>query len=151
MRNPTCRWEPQVRLGSVPDTAEFVEHLSSCAECQESLAVRNWLQEFAAMPLEGPPAPGPTLVWLKGQTLRRWEQERASTIFADRMQVGLGVAGALGLFAWLWRQLSVTGASELVLLPSGTNFSRALPVLLVISLFVLLATISTTARDFFAQ
>jgi hypothetical protein len=151
VRKPTCRWEPQVRLGRVPETVEFVEHLSSCAECQEGLAVRNWLQEFAATPLEGAPVPGPALLWLKGQTLQRWEQERRSSIFAERMQVGLGVAGAFGLFAWLWQQLSVTGGSELVVLTAGTDFSRALPGLLVISLFLLLATISTTARDLFAR
>jgi hypothetical protein len=109
------------------------------------------LQGFAAMPLEGPPAPDPTLLWLKGQTLRRWEQERRFTIIAERMQIGLGIAGALGLFAWLWRQLFVTRASELLLVTSGTDFSRALPALLAISLFLMLATISTTGRDLFAN
>lgn len=151
MRKPTCRWEPQVRLGRVPDTAEFVEHVSSCTECQEGFTVRDWLQEFAAMPLEHSSAPGPTLLWLKGQTLQRWEQERRSTIFAERMQVSLGIAGAFGLFAWLWRQLSVTDPSELVLLTSGRDLSRALPALLVITVLLLLATIVTTAKDLFAQ
>jgi hypothetical protein len=148
MPNPTCSWESQVRLGEVSDMPEFAQHLSSCVECQESVAVRRWLQEFAAMPLEGSLPPDPTFLWLKGQTLRRWEQERRSTILAERMQVGLGIAGALGLFAWLWRQLSTTGASVAT---SGADFSRALPVLLVISLFVLIVTVAMTGRDPVAQ
>jgi hypothetical protein len=145
---PTCSWESQVRLGEVPDTAEFAQHLSSCVECQESLAVRRWLQEFAAMPLEGSLPPDPRFLWLKGQTLKRWEQERRFAMLAERMQVGLGIAGALGLFAWLWRLLSTTGASAVTL---EADFSRALPILLVISLFMLIVTVGMTARDPVAQ
>lgn len=99
------------------------------------------------MPLEGPSPPDPRFLWLKGETLRRWEQERRATIFAERMQIGVGMTGTFGLFAWLWQQLFITGASDLVMQTSGADFSHALPALLVISLFVLIVTVSMTARD----
>ncbi|MGH9386139.1 MAG: hypothetical protein ACRD2N_17830 [Vicinamibacterales bacterium] len=72
-------------------------------------------------------------------------------MFAERMQVGLGIVGAFGLSAWLWRHLSLTGASDLVVLSSGADFSRALPAVLVISLIVLIVTVSMTARDLLTQ
>jgi ABC-type nitrate/sulfonate/bicarbonate transport system permease component len=100
------------------------------------------------MPLEGSLPPDPRFLWLKGQTLKRWEQERRFAMLAERMQVGLGIAGALGLFAWLWRLLSTTGASAVTL---EADFSRALPILLVISLFMLIVTVGMTARDPVAQ
>jgi hypothetical protein len=147
-----CRWESQVRLGREPDIREFRDHLPSCIECQESLAVRAWLQKFAALPLGGSSAPSARFLWLKGQMLRRWEQERRSTVSAERVQVSLGVAGAIALFAWLWRQLPTTALSDLpVLGVSGPDFSHALPAVLVLSLAVLIVTLSMAARDLVTQ
>ena len=148
MRQRTCKWESQVRLGHGPDIRDFREHLSNCAECQESLAVRAWLQNFAALPLAGPPPPDPGFLWLKGQTLRQWEKQRRSTVFIERMQVSLGTMGVIGLFAWLWRRLqgSALSASPLPL-AFGADFSRALPAILVLSLAMLIIIVSVWARD----
>jgi hypothetical protein len=148
MRQWTCRWETQVRLGHEPDIREFREHLSNCAQCQESLAVRAWLQNFAALPLAGSPPPDPSFLWLKGQILRRWEKQRRSTLSMERMQVSLGALGVMGLFAWLWRQLQGSPLSAPPLpLALGADFSRALPAILVLSLAMLIITLFITARD----
>jgi hypothetical protein len=151
MRQGTCIWESQVRLGRDPDIRDFREHLFSCAECQDSLAIRAWFQKFAALPLEGPP-PNPGHLWFKGQVLRRLEQQRRSTVSMQRMQVGLGVAGVIALFAWLWRQLQRSAAFDSSL-PFGSeaDFSRALPAILVLSLTVLIVAVSLTVRDIVAS
>jgi hypothetical protein len=143
----TCKWESQVRLGRDPATRDFMEHLPGCAECQETLAVRAWFQEFSELSLEGPP-PSPGHLWFKGQVLRRLEQQRRSTLSMQRMQVSLGMTGVIGLFAWLWRRVQTSAVFDSPLaFASGMDLSRALPVILVLSVAVLIVSVSVTARD----
>src|SRR5688500_12480935 len=147
MRQQTCKWESDVRLGRDPDIGDFREHLASCAECQESFAVHAWFQKFAALALEGPP-PNPGPLWFKGHVLRRLEQQRRATISMQRMQVTLGATGVIGLFVWLWRQVHTLAVFDSSLpLASGADFSRALPAILVLSVAMLIVTVSVTARD----
>ena len=67
--------------------------------------IRAWMRELAAAPLEGGPLPDPTHLWWKAELLRRWDQERRTVEpieRGERLQVGIGLVGAVVLLVWLW-------------------------------------------------
>lgn len=67
--------------------------------------VSAYMQALASAPLDASPLPDPSLVWWKGQLLRRWDAERqadAAIDVGERVQVAIGVAGALLLLVWMW-------------------------------------------------
>jgi hypothetical protein len=112
----TCDREADVRqlARSGAGDAELRAHVAECELCRETMAVAGWMQEFAALPLDAAPLPNPDYLWWKAQILRRWEAERAVVKPIDvgeRVQVGIGLVGAIALFVWLWRDAQPQAAS----------------------------------------
>jgi hypothetical protein len=78
--------------------------------------VTAWMEEFGRTPLEAPPLIDPSLLWWKAQLMRRWDAERRAMRaieVGEQIQVGIGVASALVLLAWLWRVLPISGGQTL--------------------------------------
>jgi hypothetical protein len=70
--------------------------------------VRGWMQEFATIPIDSSPVLDARALWLKAQLLKRWDAQRqviAPIERAEPLHIGIGVAGALVLLAWLWRSV----------------------------------------------
>jgi hypothetical protein len=70
--------------------------------------VRAWMRELATIPIDSSPSLDARELWLKAQLLRRWDAQRqviAPIERAEPVHIGIGVAGALGLLAWLWRSV----------------------------------------------
>jgi hypothetical protein len=70
--------------------------------------VRAWMQEFAIIPIDASSLLDATELWWKAELLKRWDAQRQALAPIERaepVQVGIGVAGALGLLAWLWRSV----------------------------------------------
>lgn len=66
------------------------------------------MQELATIPLESSPVLDARALWLKAQLLKRWDAQRQAIAPIERAEpvhIGIGVAGALGLLAWLWRSV----------------------------------------------
>lgn len=67
--------------------------------------VRAWMRELAAVSLDAAPLPDPHQLWWKAELLKRWDTQRrtaASIDRAERIQIGIGLAGALLLLLSLW-------------------------------------------------
>jgi hypothetical protein len=70
--------------------------------------VRAWMQEFAIIPIDANSLLDARDLWLKAQLLKRWDAQRQAIAPIERaepVQISIGVAGALGLLAWLWRSV----------------------------------------------
>jgi hypothetical protein len=70
--------------------------------------VRGWMQELAAIPIDSSSLLDAKELWLKAQLLKRWDAQRQAIAPIERaepVQIIIGVAGALGLLAWLWRSV----------------------------------------------
>jgi len=70
--------------------------------------VRGWMQEFASIPVDSSPVLDARDLWLKAQLLKRWDAQRQAIAPIERAEpvhIGIGVAGALVLLAWLWRSV----------------------------------------------
>jgi hypothetical protein len=70
--------------------------------------VGAWMQELATIPIESNPVLDARALWLKAQLLKRWDAQRQAIAPIERAEpvhIGIGVAGALGLLAWLWRSV----------------------------------------------
>jgi hypothetical protein len=70
--------------------------------------VGAWMQQLATIPVDARPLHDARELWLKAQLLRRWDAQRqviAPIERAEPVHIGIGVAGALGLLAWLWRSV----------------------------------------------
>jgi hypothetical protein len=68
--------------------------------------VRQWMQEFAALPLPQSRLPEAQLLWWKAELLRRWDDERKALAPIERAEpitVSIGVIGALVLMLTLWQ------------------------------------------------
>jgi hypothetical protein len=106
-------------------------HVAECDACRETIAVAGWMQAFAASRLEAAALPNPDYLWWKAQILRRWEDERAVVKpleVGERVQIGIGLVGALLLLVWLWRQIQpqALGSSvAVVLVLSGLVLAAA--------------------------
>lgn len=77
-------------------------------EQRETMAVTAWMKEFASLPSHEAPLPDPTYLWWKAEMLRRWDaQQKASEPIevGEQVQVGVGLAAAVGLLIWLWRTM----------------------------------------------
>jgi hypothetical protein len=71
-------------------------------------AVRGWMQELAAIPIDSSPVLDARDLWLKAQLLKRWDAQRQAIAPIERAEpvhIFIGVAGALVLLAWLWRSV----------------------------------------------
>jgi hypothetical protein len=70
--------------------------------------VRAWMQELAAIPIDGGPMPDARQLWWKAELLKRWDAQRQAVEPIERaepVQVGIGLAGAVALLASLWRYM----------------------------------------------
>jgi hypothetical protein len=72
----------------------------------EDAVVRQWMQQFAALPLPESRLPEAQLLWWKAELLRRWDEERRALAPIERAEpitVSIGVIGALILMLTLWQ------------------------------------------------
>jgi hypothetical protein len=72
----------------------------------EDAIVRQWMQDFAALPLPESRLPEAQLLWWKAELLRRWDDERKALAPIERAEpitVTIGVIGALVLMLTLWQ------------------------------------------------
>ena len=75
-------------------------------EDPELALVRQWMEEFSALPLPKSRLPEPQLLWWKAELLRRWDGERRALAPIERAEpitVSIGVIGALVLMLTLWQ------------------------------------------------
>ena len=73
---------------------------------REHIVVRQWMQEFAAVPLPEGRLPEAQLLWWKAELLRKWDEERKAIAPIERAEpitVTVGVIGALVLMLTLWQ------------------------------------------------
>ena len=64
--------------------------------------VKEWMRQFATLPLDAPPLPDPAYLWWKGQLLKQWDAQRTATApleWGEHAQVATGLAGAAILLA----------------------------------------------------
>jgi hypothetical protein len=92
--------------------------------------IARWMQEFAAQPAGEPPSFTAAAIWQKAELLRRWDAQRQAAAPIDvgeRVQVGVGLAGAVGLLIWLSQHLPDSAASSptLVAAFAGTTLLLA--------------------------
>ncbi|MBI2835092.1 MAG: hypothetical protein HYX76_11775 [Acidobacteria bacterium] len=122
-------------------------HATTCAVCHETLAVASWMQQLATLPIEGPPLPDPMHIWLKAEMLRRWDAHRKAVVtpleVGERIQMGIGLAGATALLAWLWSRLNTLQPSAV--LPSPVT------IMLIVSVVLLAGALSIFARELMAR
>jgi hypothetical protein len=107
----------------------------------ERMIVR-WMQDLAALPPEGPSALDPAQLWWKAELLRRWDAQRrvaAPIEVGERVQVGVGLAGAIALLFWLARQLPQATTSSTL---TGVMIASVL-LLVSVAAFSIWALIST--------
>ena len=69
--------------------------------------VRSWMAKLAAVPvaIDGP-LPDAHQLWWKAELLKRWDAQRQAAApleQAERVNVSIGLAGAIVLFVSLWR------------------------------------------------
>lgn len=79
---------------------------AAAASADEDVIVRQWMEEFAAVPLPASRLPAPQLLWWKAELLRRWDDERKALAPIERTEpiaVSVGVIGALVLMLTLWQ------------------------------------------------
>jgi hypothetical protein len=79
---------------------------ASAASADEDAIVRQWMQDFAALPLPDGRLPEAQLIWWKAELLRRWDDERKALAPIERAEpitVTIGVIGALVLMLTLWQ------------------------------------------------
>jgi hypothetical protein len=75
--------------------------------------VRAWMEKLAAIPMDARSLPDARHIWWKAELLKRWDaQQRAiePIEWAELLQVGMSVAGALILLAWQWRSTPAPGS-----------------------------------------
>jgi hypothetical protein len=75
---------------------------------REDTLVRQWMQEFAALPMPEGRLPESQLLWWKAELLRRWDAERKAIAPIERAEpvtVTIGVIGALVLMLTLWQSV----------------------------------------------
>jgi hypothetical protein len=144
-RQRSCEREAEVRqmVRSGEDAPALRAHASTCEPCHETLVVATWMKAFAASPLGGPPLPDPTHTWLRAEMLRRWDAQRKAVAPIDvgeRVQVGIGLAGALILLLWLWSRLDIPQQS--------VGMSTAVTIMLSVSAVLLAGAASVVVRLF---
>lgn len=140
-----CDREPAVRrmIRIGPEDPALREHAAQCAACTETLAVAVAMQELAAARVDHPEI-DPSYLWCKGELLRQWDAQRrvaAPVERAEPVQVAIGLAGALVLLVWLWRQMpGFTGTT------SG-SWADTLALTALVSIGVLVAIGVISIRD----
>ena len=75
--------------------------------------VRVWMRELAAVSIDPRPLPDARGLWWKAELLKRWDAQRQAVAPIERAEpvhVGIGLAGAVVLLAWLWRSVSTTSS-----------------------------------------
>jgi hypothetical protein len=106
-------------------------------EESEDRIVRQWMQDFAALPLPESRLPEAQLIWWKAELLRRWDDERKALAPIERAEpvtVTIGVIGALVLMLTLWQSapgptatlIFATVVGILALIGVGTTMIRQL-------------------------
>src|SRR5262245_19622855 len=79
--------------------------------------VKDWMRQFAALPLEAPPLPEPAYLWWKAQLLKQWDAQRSVTApleWGERAQVATGLVGATLLLALSATHFPILAAVVLV-------------------------------------
>lgn len=86
------------------------------AETESELA--RLMEELANDPIHEPPPATASEIWQKAELLRRWDAQRKAAApidLGERVQVGIGLVGALALLIWLSRQFPQTAPSPTVM------------------------------------
>ena len=134
--------EVQELARSNADAPALRAHVRTCAACRETLAVAGWMRQFAAWPVDGPPPPDPMHTWLRAELLRRWDAQRKAESpieVGERIQVGVALAGATALLAWLWSRLDG--------LQQPATLHSAATIMLIVSAVLLAGAASIVARE----
>lgn len=158
MGNRICEQAAAVRaaIRTGRDDPAVHAHLARCDSCREEAAVTRWLMDLAAAPAEPTSWPDPRILWWKARLVERWDAERRAVEpvdAADRIQLGLGLAGCVVLTLWL-RSYVASWAAQL---PAAdpTSWAAAAPTILtaVLSLagIVAAATAVVAIRSMFAD
>ena len=139
----TCSREAEVRklAGARVDDPELRAHVADCSVCRDTLAVAAFMHDVASHPVSATPLPNPDYLWWKAQILRRWEAERAVVQpieVGERVQVGIGLAGAVALLFLLWREI-----------PAQTSSTTSVPLLMVVSGIIIALTAVIACLTFF--
>ena len=76
------------------------------SEPDDGRDVAAWMQELAAIPVDGPRLPDSQVLWWKAQALRRWDTQRQATAPLDTgedIQIVRGVVATIALLGWVAR------------------------------------------------
>lgn len=158
MGGRTCDHESAVRamVRFGQDDPELRAHLARCEACRQTSDVTAWMIRFADLPVESVRLPDPGIVWWKAQLVQRWDAQRRATEPIERgqqFQVGVGVAGCVVLFVWLWPHLQSWGAR--LATPDVSALASAAPNVLVTTLaltgLLAAATVLVAVRAMFAD
>ena len=87
------------------ENAELRKHAESCGQCRHTLEVAEWMQQFAARPLDSPPVSDPAYLWWKAELLRRWDLQRRAVApieIGEQIQAVIGVVLAVILIISFW-------------------------------------------------
>jgi len=87
------------------ENAELRKHAESCGQCRHTLEVTEWMQQFAARPLDSAPVPEPAYLWWKAELLRRWDLQRRAVApieIGEQIQAVIGVVLAVILIVSFW-------------------------------------------------
>ena len=79
---------------------------ANAASAKDDGTVRQFMQQFAALPLPDSRLPEAQLLWWKAELVRRWDEERRALAPIERAEpinVSIGVIGALVLMLTLWQ------------------------------------------------
>ena len=79
--------------------------------------IATFMRELAAEPLEKGSPVTATEIWQKAELLRRWDAQRRAVEpidVSERVQVGIGLGGALTLVVWLARQVPQAAESPTI-------------------------------------
>jgi hypothetical protein len=78
--------------------------------------IRAWMHDLAALPVDEGALGDGRRIWLKAELLRRWDEQRQTVKpieRAERIHVGIGLAGALLLLMSLWEYVPAPNATML--------------------------------------
>ena len=130
-------------------------HIARCDVCRETLAVTDWMQAFAAASVDESRLPDPAHLWWKAELLRRWDaQQRAAAPIeiGERVQVGLGLVGAVAMLIWLWRDAArLTTSLSNDSLWGLSGLGQAITAATIVTLVILLGIGVLTVREFFER
>jgi hypothetical protein len=148
-----CDREADVRrmVRNQTDDAALRAHAGGCTACRETLEVAAWMQQVAALPIDGASRPDPVYLWWKAKLLRQWDAERlvqAPIEAWSRVAVAVGLVGAAVLLVLLLEEAPILAAHRAGGEQSSwTGVAGAMMPVLIASALLLVATAIVMVRD----